>query len=265
VNSLNWPVTAADVPLEAGKWKFELAAVDEEFTYTRGVPVDLAVLLSQDSDFTTGTLNARVFYAGTADSDAELKRAMEEAIEIWRGLYALIGLDLVVRFDSWPQGDLATPGVGNAADYLGMSEQAELGEIVVVVAPDLRSNEPIYGVSGGIPGPLVPSERSAVAISALTNAGPDGVFDPEEERLLGESLAHEVLHYLGLFHVVEDSWDTWDAIEDTVQCETQSACLQQASDNLMFPYPVCTSQSCRPQDELTRGQGGVAHRYVGVD
>ena len=32
----------------------------------------------------------------------------------------------------------------------------------------------------------------------------------------------------------------------------------------MFPYPVCTWDSCPAQDQLSDGQVGVAQRYVGT-
>ncbi len=32
----------------------------------------------------------------------------------------------------------------------------------------------------------------------------------------------------------------------------------------MFPFPVCSPVTCRPQDELTPGQHGVLNQYAGV-
>ncbi|MEC7983511.1 MAG: hypothetical protein VX278_00020, partial [Myxococcota bacterium] len=78
-------------------------------------------------------------------------------------------------------------------------------------------------------------------------------------------LAHEAGHYLGLFHPHEVDYRSWDALEDTPDCEGSGVCDTSLQGNLMYPYPICSVSSCRPQEELTTDQTGVMHRYVGVD
>ena len=48
-------------------------------------------------------------------------------------------------------------------------------------------------------------------------------------------ICHEVGHYLGLFHPVEDDFSTWDAL-GTVECLIKP--LNKCFKNFMFPYPV---------------------------
>ena len=110
----------------------------------------------------------------------------------------------------------------------------------------------------------MPTTRSAVQISSLLASGPDGEFNAEDTRLLAETMAHEVAHYLGLFHPVESTWDAWDVLSDTPECQREGECVDELGDNLMFPFPVCGPSSCTPQDRLTDQQAGVANRYVGV-
>ncbi|MBW2257444.1 MAG: hypothetical protein JRI25_22990 [Deltaproteobacteria bacterium] len=193
-----------------------MGVVDLELQYVADIEVDLDVVLKQDPDLGSGRLEVDLVYAGTADGDTELKRAMEQAIGVWRDLYDQIGIALSVAERGWESdGDIAAPGFGSGELYEAISDSAPLGSVVVVVVDEFEDGEGIYGVAGGIPGPLVGSERSVVAVNAITNSGPDLVFSEEEERLLGETMAHEVLHYLGLFHPVEPDWAQWDALEDT--------------------------------------------------
>ena len=92
----------------------------------------------------------------------------------------------------------------------------------------------------------------------------DGTFDDEDIRIFGETMAHEVNHYLGLFHPVEVDFARWDALGDTPNCSDESNCHEVLAENLMFPYPICSLTSCLPQETLTEQQKGVLHRYVGV-
>ena len=82
---------------------------------------------------------------------------------------------------------------------------------------------------------------------------------------MGETMAHEAGHYLGLFHPVETSYALWDALDDTPECDDSAACAAALGTNLMFPYPVCAFSECEEQGLLTPKQVGVMHRYVGVD
>jgi len=264
VVSLNWPILRSDAPLDPGRWTVDLGLVDSDLNYQRGVSADLDVVLEQDPDFSGGTLGVRLVFAGATQDDATVKDAVHQAVDTWKTLYAQIGVDLVVTEGTWPDGQLTKPGETSGDAYASISAETALGTVTVVIVDGIEGSPDIFGVAGGIPGPLVPTAYSVVTVAALTHAGGDGVFDAEEIRLLAETMAHETGHFLGLFHPVEQTWDAWDAVDDTPQCDSQASCIQALGSNLMFPYPLCTTTSCRPQDELTPGQGAVVNRYAGV-
>jgi Pregnancy-associated plasma protein-A len=76
---------------------------------------------------------------------------------------------------------------------------------------------------------------SALPGRALNDATPrDGVlivfdhFDPREDDLLGQTLAHEIGHYLGLFHVREADGTSADPLTDTPKT------MPEAQSNLMY-------------------------------
>ncbi len=264
VVSLNWPILASDVGLEPGDWKVEVGLVDNEFTYRRSVDAAIDVLLKRDPDFTGGTLPVRVVYAGAMQTDPEVRGAMVDALDRWSDIYAAFGVTLALSEGAWPEDDLAQPGQGTDDAYLEIARDTPVGALTLVVVSSLRDSPDVFGVSGGIPGPLVPTARSVVAVAAQLHAGANLEFSSGEVEILAETMAHEVGHFLGLFHPVERTWDAWDAIDDTDECADQSACITALGDNMMFPFPVCDGQTCRSQDQLTDDQLDAMNRYVGV-
>ena len=163
---------------------------------------------------------------------------------------------------------LATPDIPLpfAGDDLYAELSADSGEteLLMVIVETLDGGVNYLGYAGGIPGALTPSPRAAITLSWLANSGVDGHFNEDDIRLFGETMAHEASHYMGLFHPVEESLESRDALEDTQDCEPIEDCEERYGDNLMFPYPICSFSGCLPQERLTSDQTGVLHRYTGV-
>jgi len=102
-----------------------------------------------------------------------------------------------------------------------------------------------------------------VVLSWLVHAGADAAFTDGETSLMGETMAHEVGHYMGLFHPVESSYDYWDALSDTVECRNADQCEGQLGTNLMFPYSICDRNGvCVAAEDMTDAQVGVKQRYI---
>lgn len=261
---LNWPVRAEDGPLVPGTWVVEIAATDADGYYLPDVPLDLVLQLRRDVSEGLRTVRAQVVYAEDVRADAAVVEAVEGAVARWAEVWAARGIGLEVAYAT---ADFASPVPNPSRGDDDITDWAAAGaedDVVVLVGETIQQGNGIYGIAGAVPGTLVESPHAAVAVSWLTNAGGDGVFSPDDVRLFGETLAHEVGHYAGLFHPVEDGWRFWDALDDTVECETLRDCEAALGDNLMFPYPVCTWTECLPQGELTAGQAGVALHYTGA-
>lgn len=265
VVSLNWPVGDEDPDLGPGRWDFEFGVVDADKQYT-SAPVFLDVVLKRDTTFASGELEVSIVYTEGLDREEGLRAAVEEAGEIWRDLYADVGIDVSFVDYAFPDDALAPPAFGEEQAYVEIATDTAPRSVNLVISERIEGEgfDDIFGIAGDIPGPLIPTTRSAVQISALLAAGVDGEFDAEDTRLLAETMAHEVAHYLGLFHPVESTWDAWDVLSDTPECDSEGECAEVLGDNLMFPFPVCGPVACRPQDGLTDEQGSVTNRFVGV-
>jgi hypothetical protein len=250
---LQWPVRAVDGPLESGRWSAVIESYGGGGSPQGGQMLEIALQTKTDEDLSSGLVSILLLTDREGD-------ALDGAIARWEELYAAAGLALGIRVQTLDAGDLPLPP---DPSYSVLGEASSPGEIVVAVGDSIGDGGEYYGISGGCPGSLVVGERSAVGISWLLHAGTDGEFSEQEIRILGETLAHETGHYLGLFHPVETSMETFDALEDTPRCTETGECMERLGSNLMFPYPICGIATCAPQDVLTSEQQGVMQRYTG--
>ena len=259
----DWPIRPEDGQLNEGIYTVDIATIDDEYYYAGGKNVDLVAKIKQDGDLADGVLKARIVYCQGLGGDATVTGGVEGAVTRWNEIWGMYGLAVEVGYEeSSLDPDLLFPG--EDPDHVTAAEGADGSEVTVLIGETVGGSMDYYGVAGGVPGSLALTERSLVVISWLANAGGDGQFSSDDTRLFGETLAHEVGHYMGLFHPVEIDWEYWDALSDTPSCNNASACEDDLGDNLMFPYPVCSGLSCIAQDELTDSQQGIKHRYAGT-
>ena len=266
---LNWPIRAEEGEIYPGEWDVVLSAsrtaADGNSYYQDNSRIRVVVQTKNDADFEYGVVSVRLVYADGVDDNAEVTEAMNAGIERWREIWAPYGLVPDVRIDSSSfDPDLPYPGDGSEEIYdlvLDSDEQ----EITMIIGETILGGTDYLGVAGGIPGTLTANTRSAVVLSWLASAGVDGRFDDVEISILGETMAHEVGHYMGLFHPVEQAgWNIWDACADTADCTSESSCMDLLGDNLMFPAPICDFSGCIEQDQLSVVQSEILHRYTGT-
>jgi len=265
--SFNWPVRAEDGPLTDGTWRAAVATYTDAEGYIPDVEVHMTVHTARDADVAEGTFSALLIWADGLDDDPAIVAAVEAAVERWREVWAPIGLSVEVRYlsDVGLTHDLPSPADPRAdlSTFLEMSALAEEGEITMMIGETIGGNTYYYGMAGNIPSALVPSEYSGVALAWLAAAGRDAEFDENEILGLGETMAHEVGHYAGLFHPVDSSYRYWDALDDTVECSTRQSCEEKLGENLMFPYAICDWTDCLSVWQITDDQSGVFHHYTG--
>ncbi len=264
ITALNWPVRDEDGPLASGQWRAVYGVTNRQGYYVGSADLDVSIALKRDPDFTQAVVGVQISYADGVDDNADVVAAVEEAVERWREVWGAKGLVLQEHYISTtldPQLDWTYRGDPSVKV---VSEQKGHGELHLVVGERIRGENFTYGISAGIPGTIVPSEATYVNLSWLVHAGVNGTWEPGEATLMGETMAHEVGHYAGLYHPVEDGYYYWDFISDTVECTTRNQCETALGTNLMFPYSICDQNGCLPTEDITDGQGAVMHQSVGA-
>ena len=243
-------------------------------TRRASAPLTLTVTTSTDPDLSSGNLVMNVFYVGEAGQASAVKEAVQVAKGQIEDMYGQIGIS-VSFLERDITGPTVLPDPSSGSDfYLSGSSIAGGPATYQFIGGDVDTSidDDVFGITGAIPGSPNPSRFSAVAISASTAAGPDGLFSDIETRTLGETIAHETGHYLGLFHPVEISGivgvEGEDPLPDTPTCSSIDNCLSEDKliHNLMFPFPVRDSGGTFVrQNQLTDEQGGVMNRHVAVN
>lgn len=257
----NWPSRAEDGPLDDGAWKLVFATIDQDWEYRPGSDVNVVVQTKADPDLSVGTVRVKVATATTVRDDPDRSAAVDTAIETWRELWAPFGLSLDVEVQDV---DFSPSLPASSAGSVALEELAystDDDQMLVLIGEAVGAGDVRGGDPGAVPNALVATRRSAVVVSWLAHAGPDGVLDADETAMLGQSLAHHAAHYMGVRHPVEPSWDAWDALDDTPICLDEEMCSRDFSDNVMFPLETCAGD-CVPI--YTEEQIGVMHRYVGT-
>ncbi len=113
------------------------------------------------------------------------------------------------------------------------------------------------GISLGLPGPagLHGSQGSGVIFTAEYMGGQttDGSGNPVDGNLFtAQVLAHEVGHYLGLFHTSESNGFSHDILEDTAECRNITPACPDIT-NLMFPFAGSSSSIITPNQAFVLG------------
>ncbi len=267
---LNWPIREEDGELEPGGWTVALQALSSSGAEANGVEADVVVFFNADRSTADGCATVRVVLTPGVAGDSALTAAVDQALLAWQDVYSGVGLELQPSIETGEGlGEvLERPSTGSAA-YESLREGGDEEDLIVVIGETVSNSGSILGETGGIPGPLAPARRGVVVVSWLLHAGTDGVVDQTDAQGMGETMAHEIGHYLGLFHPVElDGSGNYsgygDALADTPTCGSYSDCLNSLGTNLMFPYRTCDNAGCERQDDITADQAAVLQRYAGT-
>jgi len=107
------------------------------------------------------------------------------------------------------------------------------------------------GIAGGIPGPL---GHQGLPTSAVVLAAGPHFYDGFDSEYFGTTLAHEIGHFLGLFHTSESTGSNWDPLPDTPECTSPSSPSNCGDGtNLMF----WTGGPNDPQTSISAEQANV--------
>ena len=197
------------------------------------------------------TIDLNIFLVGvpgasaeTAEDDPNLSQMVETFEAIWEPAGFTVGEvrwfdaaeDVSTRYSIIRgQGD-AQRLVANTDLPGDTTDEALSVNVFFTRAFRFSDGSGVIGISLGIPGPagLHGTGNSGVVFTSefFGTSAPDGTDGTDYTAIV---FAHEIGHYLGLFHTTEQSLDSFDPVEDTPECRSGFPGSCPDLRNLMFP------------------------------
>lgn len=213
-----WLVAAKGQELPAGQWQLRFYGFDP----VKEKPAAAAAKVRVDAVFgaDAGQRSLRVNFCltGALGITAALAKdhpRIQTAIAQLQEIYAAAGIDVQVALV-----DVAAPNLlvehdaadAEVSELFRAGAKLPLAVNIFLVEQLYRSQpsgtQPIAGLAGGIPGPplQVGTDGAGVAVSLA--------LGPGEDDRLGTVIAHELGHFLGLYHTVEAAAAGAEALQD---------------------------------------------------
>ena len=262
--SIPWPPRMSDPSIEPGMWTYVVSTIASGGTPEPYKDVSGRLTMKRDDDLTTGRVRVLAGRAiGVSDNPA-YNAAISGLLTHLKDTYAEWGIEIDVREEELPINAELPNILPTSSTLISAMTYREDNEIFLVFG----NTNGVDGKSAHVrytPCPLMPSYLSIITLSWETASGEDGQLNTEELELWKSELVQAVGHYMGLNHVIDISGSSLDALSDTPACETLEECETLAGDNVMFPYPVCTSDGCLVRDQLTPQQREQLQLYTGTE
>jgi hypothetical protein len=237
--------------VSAGSYKLSVRTYEKRFDVMNPVAgsIDHVAVIARRSRQKGGLLDLDLHFApgtaitaATARASPYVSELLAELQSLYRSL-AGVGIGEVRAFDLTAAEDTVATADAARAVREKHSQAGPRGlSVSVFIVKSMTFG--FEAVAGGIPG--VPGLAKRPSSGIVAQAKSSG-------KTMGRLLAHELGHYLGLFHTTESGAAVVDKIEDTPSCPpgTQIGdCPDHA--NLMFPYYLNTA------DPLTLSAGQAA-------
>jgi len=256
---LDWPIRS-DHRMEPGRWEATFYVDDFNYNPVANQEIEFDILQRPSRDGVI-QLRAQMLIADNLPKSFQDPAAYADSVAHWKSLWAAHGIEIDLRW-----GTVTLPaGKSDDEDWRKAVDAAGTNEELTIVLTKLKGKDwkDVLGYVSALQGPMIPSEMGIITMDVVEHAGRDGVFDDTEANVFGETLAHEVLHYLGLAHPVETDLETWDSMDDTPECTGWEACDAEIGENIMYPVTVCDNSGCVAQVDLTPDQIFMARHWIG--
>ena len=237
---------------KAGTWTFKNYASDRvKLSLRTGSTPSTATFIVQPyitgTTWTSNDIASALFVMSTIYSNNGVTLSVKDTITISESQYATVSSSFI---DSTTSALVAQGG----EDTLNL----------FFVEDQPSSETSILGVSAGIPGTMSIASSWNGVINYLSAHATSSTLN---SQILGETVAHEMGHWLGLFHTTEATGAYFDPLSDTAQCPSSldgdndgkvyaEECDGYGADNLMFWTTWSTSSQAagKTQENLSTEQ-----------
>ena len=233
------------LPFHPGNWTIKLLGAKQTTAAVKAIiktaPVDAL-----------GTINLNLFFVGLANlnaNSAPTDQRFRSIIDDVRHIYAQQNITIgslryidITGADATTYRDLQDSDLGAlmklSNNSLAQQNAANIFFVHTIIGGGIGGGFIILGESAGIPGnPFLGTTGSGLAVT--TADFPNGLSD------IGLTWAHEMGHWLGLFHTTESRGTDFDPLPDTPECGSArdingdglvdpAECVGYGADNIMF-------------------------------
>jgi predicted Zn-dependent protease len=244
-----------DRTLEPGEYR--LVIQGETSTGAPLVNEDLEILTFTKQE-ETSRCGLRLDFLVDFNAVVEYEEAIDGLVERLDALYRQVGIRIIdyqIQQVTIPALDAARTDERAALVHevlrRALSEgSARENSLHIIVVRALSDH--MAGYAMGLPGPYA-AERPTAAVLAAANTWvtADGFLDLDA---IYTSVAHEMGHYLGLYHLSEDQGQTHDPVADTPECPPRCS-------DARYLGNIMTSGEGARRHLLTSGQATVMKRH----
>ena len=209
------------------------------------------------------TISIQPYITGTTWSASDISAALT----VMSNIYSTNGITLSIKDTitiSESQYSTISSSFSNSTTSALISQGSTDTVNLFFVEDQLSGESAAYGVSGGLPGPTGIASSWNGVLNFLTAHATGTTLNTQ---LLGETAAHEMGHWLGLYHTSESTGTSFDPLSDTAECPISrdndsdgkvypEECDGYGADNVMFWTAWSTSSQAagKKQETISREQ-----------
>ena len=237
---------------KAGTWTFKSYANDR-----------VKLTIRTGSTPSVATINVQPYITGTTWSANDIASALTVMASIYDNNGITLSVKNTITISDSQYATVSSSFIDATTSSL-VSQGSEDTVNLFFVEDQPSSETAILGVSAGIPGTMSIASSWNGVINYLSAHATGSSLN---SQLLGETAAHEMGHWLGLFHTTEANGTSFDPLSDTAQCAISrdndndakvypEECVGYGADNLMFWTAWSTSSQAagKKQENLSSEQ-----------
>ena len=215
------------------------------------------------------TISIQPYITGTTWSASDISAALT----VMSNIYSTNGITLTIKDTitiSESQYSTISSSFSNSTTSALISQGSTDTVNLFFVEDQLSGESAAYGVSGGLPGPTGIASSWSGVLNFLTAHATGTTLNTQ---LLGETAAHEMGHWLGLYHTSESTGTSFDPLSDTAECPISrdndsdgkvypEECDGYGADNVMFWTAWSTSsQAAGKKQEIISSEQKYVLKY----